>query len=129
MFLEGVRWDLSVGVRVKYSIKMLMSQDELEVEESVIDVVGIIPAQLKDFTSITIEQVTPKEIYLKLDESKIKGKIVDTFGTNMFFAGNEGEETAELIGCAEKQVNFEHYFKIPRDEFRKPFIPSEAIQK
>ena len=66
---------------------------------------------------------------MKLDEDRIKGKIQDTVGTVMFFAHDDNEQEARVVGCAEKQVQFEHYFTIPREELKKPFIPSDALIK
>ena len=103
--------------------------DDIIVEESEVNVVGIIPGQLKDFTNIEIESVSPKEIYLKIDGERVKGKISDTLGTTMFFYPNEEDSEAQLIACAEKQAVFEHFFTVPREEFKKPFVPSEAISK
>lgn len=107
-----------------------MSEENIIVEEDPeVNIVGIIPAQLKGFSNITIESITPKEIYLKIDEDRVKGKIDDTIGTVMFFSQNPETQEAEVVACAEKQVQFEHYFTIPREELTKPFIPSDALVK
>ena len=104
-------------------------EGETFTEETEINIVGIIPAQLKDFTNVEIESINGKEVYLKIDEEKVKGKIEDTMGTTMFFASDEEKQEAELVTCAEKQVVFEHYFNVPKSEFKKPFLPSEALTK
>lgn len=103
--------------------------DEI-IEETAVEVVGIIPAHLKDFTDITFDSVTPTEIKLTINGTEhLKGKITDTIGTQMFFNDNETTEEAELVACAEKFVKLEHIFYVPKGEFKKPFIPTDALKR
>ncbi|OHT05887.1 hypothetical protein TRFO_26246 [Tritrichomonas foetus] len=104
-------------------------EEEIITEETTIDVMGIIPAHLKDFNNIEIEKVSPSEIYLQIDGNRLKGKIGDTISTNLFFELNSDDEEANLIASVDKMANFEHVFYVPKDEFTKPFIPTDALKK
>lgn len=108
-----------------------MNEEEIQTEEFTIDVMGIIPAHLKDFSNIEIEKdtITPSEIYMNIDGNRLKGKITDTVSTNLFFELNPEEEDANLVASINKVANFEHVFYIPKDEFTKPFIPRDALKK
>lgn len=100
------------------------------IEESFVDVVATIPAHLKDFTDLHFDSVTPTEIRITLDGNEhLKGKICDTFGTQIFLADNNQTEEAEIISCAEKSVKLEHIFYVPKDEFKKPFVPTDALKR
>lgn len=100
-------------------------------EEFSIDLMGIIPAHLKDFENIEIESdtLTPSTIYIKVDGHRLKGQITDTISTNLFLEMNPEEQNGHLIASIDKMANFEHVFYIPKDEFTKPFIPHDALKK
>lgn len=102
---------------------------EVVVEESEIDLVGIIPAHLKEFDELTINGISTTEISLTIDGNQLKGRIGDSLGTNLFFHCDEDTETAQLIACADKMVKLEHVFMVPKEEFSKPFIPTDALKQ
>lgn len=104
-------------------------EGEVIVEETEIDVVGILPAHLKEFTDLEIEKIQGNEIYVQVDGTKLKGKIGDANGTNLFFTRNEEEQSVNVVASADKVVNLEHIFYIPKEELTKPFIPTDALRK
>ena len=107
----------------------MLENDEIFTEETLIDVVGVIPAHMKNFQQIEVLSVSPNEIAVEVDGEKLKGKIGDTISTNLFFEVNNDYEEAHLVSAADKIVNLEHVFYIPKDAFTKPFIPTDAMKK
>ena len=103
--------------------------DDTIIEETELDILGVIPVHLKDFENISIYSVSNGEVFIKVDDTELKGKVNDIIGTTMFFNLNNELNEIELVSCTEKQINFEPFFSIPLEEFEKPFIPSEAISK
>ncbi|KAH0793939.1 hypothetical protein GPJ56_002151 [Histomonas meleagridis] len=106
-----------------------MEEEEIITEETIIDVVGVIPAHLKEFENISIDSVSPSNIYVTIDGNKLKGKITDTIETNLFFALDQETQNATVISSADKTVTLENIFYVPKDEFTKPFVPTDAIKK
>lgn len=105
-----------------------MEEEEVFTEESVIDVVGVIPSHLKEFRDISIGSVTPSTIYVTIDGNKFKGGITDTAETHLFFALNDENGAAELVAHADKTATFENVFYVPKEDLRKPFVPTDAVK-
>jgi hypothetical protein len=98
----------------------------IEIEEEEIDIVATIPAHLKEFSELQIDSVTASELCVTIDGHRLKGKIGDTISTNLFFGLNEDTHEAELLASCDKTANLEHVFRVPKEEFAKPFIPTES---
>ena len=116
-------------IDLRLKIKLKMEEEEVFTEETIIDVVGVIPSHLKEFQNITIDSVSPSKIYITIDGNKFKGNITDTAETNMFFTLNNETSEAELVSHADKAVNFENIFYVPKEDLCKPFIPTDAVKK
>jgi hypothetical protein len=97
-------------------------------EEIEIDVAAVIPAHLKSFQDVTVESVNGREVYLIIDGEKLKGRIGDSIYTNLFFSVNEETREAEMVAACNKEAKLEHVFYIPREEFTKPFVPTDALR-
>ena len=104
-------------------------EEEIITEETTIDIVGIIPAHLKEFKNVSIDSISQSNIYISIDGSKLKGKITDTTESNLFFALDQQSKEASVISSADKTVNFENIFYVPKDEFNKTFVPTDAVKK
>ena len=103
-------------------------EGEIVEETSTIDVIGIIPAHMKNFNNISIDSVTPHELVVTIAGTQLKGKITDTVGTNMCFNLNGETSQAELVACADKQAKLEKLFYVPKEELEKPFLPSDSLK-
>ena len=104
-------------------------EEEIITEETTIDVVGVIPAHLKEFENLSIDSASPSNIYISIDGNKLKGKIADTTESNLFFMLDKETKEAKVISSADKTVTFENIFYIPKEEFQKTFVPTDAVKK
>ena len=104
-------------------------EEDTFVEETEIDIVGILPGHLKEFSELEVEKIDGNEIYVRVDGSRLKGKIGDANSTNLFFTCNEADQDVTLIASADKISSLEHIFYVPKEELTKPFIPTDCLRQ
>jgi hypothetical protein len=98
------------------------------VDEIDIDIAAVIPAHLKGFQEVQVDSVNASELCVTIDGERLKGRIGDAICTNLFFRLNDETQEAELMATCNKTATLEHVFYIPRAEFTKPFVPTDALR-
>lgn len=64
---------------------------------------------------------------MKIGWQQLKVKITDAIGTNLFFRLNGETQEADFAVSCDKVATLEHVFCLLRNEFTKPFVPTDTL--